>query len=419
MSYFDMNLELTEEDQMIRDSVRKFASEVIRPTARELDQMSADETVAPESPIWGFMKQAWKLGYHKAGFPEAVGGLGLTPLQMHLLMEELQCASFGLGSVLLLAGWPYAKLIHSGRQDLIEKYVVPFCHCDDASMTGCWAIMEPDRGSDQVGQGEPYYTDPKITCEVRARMDGDKCVINGQKAAWVSCGPIATHAMLNVQIDTSKGLAGGGVCFLPLNLPGVSRGKPLVKSGQRDMPQGELYFDDVCIPKSDMFVGSEEYPEWVLNNLGFGNTGVSVAAVAIARAAFEEAFSYAKERIQGGKPLIEHYAMKIRIHRMFGKVEAIRAFSRALHMMHSSIYPTLPEYAYAGKVFCTETAREVVDEAVQIHGACGVSGEYHIEKLFRDARPLTILDGENDVLSRAGGNLLKETFPRTSVNRIP
>ena len=418
MSYFDMNLDTTEEDRMIRDSARKFATEVILPTAHKLDQMSANETVAPESPIWDYMKRAWELGYHKAGFPEEVGGLGFTPLQMHMMMEELNCASFGLGSIVMLSGWPYVKMLHSGNQDLIEKYVIPFCNCDDASMTGSWAIMEPDRGSDQIGQGEGFYTDPKHACKVSARLEGEEWVINGQKAAWISGGPIATHAMLNVQIDKGKGLAGGGVCFLPLTLPGVSRGSPLVKSSQRDFPQGELFFDNVRIPKFDMFVGPEHYSEWVLNNLGFGNAGVSVGAVAIARAAFEEAFSYAKDRIQGGKPLVEHYAMKIRLHRMFGKVEAIRAYSRSVFLMTSSIYPPLPEYAYAGKVFCTELARDVVDEALQIHGACGLSSEYRIEKLFRDSRALTILDGENDVLSRAGGALLKDTFPRTSVNRV-
>ena len=292
------------------------------------------------------------------------------------------------------------------------------CRCTDGSMTGAWAIMEPDHGSDQFGQGEAFYTDPRLQCNTRARREGDEWVINGQKAAWISNGPIASHCMLNVQIDNSKGLSGGGVCFLPLTLPGVSRGKPLHKSGQRDNPQCELYFDEVRIPRVDMFVGPDNYGEWVLNNLGFGNTGVSVGATAVARAGFEEAFAFAKQRVQGGKPLVEQYAMKVRLGRMFAKVEAARAFSRAVNLMNSRIYPPLPEYALAAKIVCTEIAREVVDEAVQIHGACGMCSEYHIEKLNRDARALTTLDGENDVLARAGGHVLKETFPRSSVKKL-
>jgi alkylation response protein AidB-like acyl-CoA dehydrogenase len=224
--------------------------------------------------------------------------------------------------------------------------------------------------------------------------------------------------MINVQTDNGMGLAGGGTCMVPLDLPGVSRGKPLEKVGQRDMPQGSLIFDDVRIPRRYMFGAAAGHAEWVANNLAFGNTGMSVVALGLARAGFEEAYEYAKTRIQGGKPLAEHYAMKIRIHRMFTKVEAIRAFSRAVWNLQAQIYPPAPEYAYAAKVFCTETAREVVEEAVQIFAANGLTKEYFIEKVWRDSRALTIEDGVNDVLARLGGQILNETFPRNSVNRI-
>jgi alkylation response protein AidB-like acyl-CoA dehydrogenase len=224
--------------------------------------------------------------------------------------------------------------------------------------------------------------------------------------------------MLNVETDNRMGLAGGGTCMVPLDLPGVSRGRPLEKVGQRDMPQGSLIFEDVRIPRRYMFSDAAAHADWVANNLGFGNTGMSVLALGLARAGFEEAYTYAKTRVQGGKPLAEHYAMKIRIHRMFTKVEAIRAFSRAVWNLTSRVYPPLPEYAYAAKVFCTETAREVIEEAVQIHGANGLTKEYFIEKVWRDSRALTIEDGENDVLARLGGEILNQNFPRTSVTRI-
>ncbi|MBI5444076.1 MAG: acyl-CoA/acyl-ACP dehydrogenase [Deltaproteobacteria bacterium] len=420
MPYFDVNLELTSEDKMIRDAAHKFAAEVMRPIARQIDRMPAQEAVADGSPLWGFVKQGYQLGYHKALFPEAVGGLGFTSLQGHILSEELVWGGLGLAGVLLLASWPYFKLAQTGRQDLIEEFVAPFCACDDGSMTGAWAIIEPDRGSDQLSQGEDYYRDPKITCRVRAVRDGSHWVISGQKAAWVSCGPTATHVMLNVQIDGSRGLAGGGVCFLPLNLDGVSRGKALEKVGQRDLPQGELYFDEVRIPDRWMFVRSEGYADWVTNNLGFGNAAMTLFAIGLARAAFEEALGYAKERVQGGKPLIEHWYTKMRIGRMFGKVEAIRATSRAVWNLNTRIYPPAPEYSFAAKAVCTELARDVIDEAVQVHGANGLTKEYYIEKLWRDSRALTIEDGENDVLCRSAGHLVKELYPRPqgSVNQV-
>jgi alkylation response protein AidB-like acyl-CoA dehydrogenase len=417
-TYFDINLDLTEEDIAIRDQAHKFAKEVIRPAGREMDRMSAAEAISKNSPLYDVLKQAYQLGYHKAGFPEEVGGLGCTPLQSHLIWEELYWGNLGLAATISLAGWPYIKILSSGNQQLIDEFVVPYCHCDDGSITGCWAITEPDHGSDMMNAGEKFFTDPKIRGQLQARLEGDEYVLNGQKSSWVSCAPFASHGMVNVAIAPEKGLAGGGVCILPLTLPGVSKGAPLEKVGQRDLPQGELFFDNVRIPKHWMFFTPDNYIETgVFGNLGFGNTCMSVVALGIARAAFEEAYAWSKARIQGGKPLNEHYAMKIRIHGMFAKVEAIRALSRAVWELNIRAKSVLPEYGFAAKTFCTDTAREVIEEAVQIYSANGLTKEYYIEKLWRDSRALTIEDGENNTLSNIGGHLLNNLFPRTSVEK--
>lgn len=414
MSYFDLNLDLTWEDKEIKSQAHKFAKEVMRPIAWEVDRMSAQEAVAKNSPMWEFLRQAYALGYHKALFPPELGGLGFTPLQGHILNEEIIWGSLGLSGVLLLASWPFFKVLQSGDQGLIEEFVVPFCKTSEPEITACWAITEPDRGSDSINVNEPFFSAPGARGNLQARCDGNEWVINGQKSAWVSCGPIATHGMLNVQIDSSKGLAGGGVCILPLNLPGISRGKALEKVGQRDLPQGELFFHDVRIPNKYMFVGPENYSTWTANNLAFGNAAMTLFAIGLARAAFDEAFAYTKERVQGGKILIDHYFTKIRIARMFGKVEAIRATSRAVWNLALKVYPPLPEYSYASKAICTEMAREVIDEAVQLHGANGLTKEYPIEKFWRDSRALTIEDGENNTLCAMAGNFLKDTYPRTA-----
>lgn len=414
MPYFDLNLDLSWEDKEIKSQAHKFAKEVMRPIAREVDRMSAEKAVAKESPLWEFLRQAYALGYHKALFPTELGGLGFTPLQGHILNEEIIWGSLGLSGVLLLASWPFFKVLQSGNKELIEEFVAPFCNTGAPNITACWAITEPDRGSDSINVNEPFFSVPGARGNVQARLAGNEWVIDGQKSAWVSCGPIATHGMLNVQIDPSKGLAGGGVCILPLNLPGISRGKALEKVGQRDLPQGELFFHEVRIPKKYMFVGPENYSSWTANNLAFGNAAMTLFAIGLARAAFDEAFAYSKERVQGGKTLIEHYFTKVRIARMFGKVEAIRATSRAVWNLALKVYPPLPEYSYSAKAICTEMAREVIDEAVQLHGANGLTKEYPIEKFWRDSRALTIEDGENNTLCAMAGNFLKETYPRSA-----
>lgn len=412
MPYLDMNLDLTWEDKEIKATAHKFARDVMRPIAKEVDRLSAEDAVARSSPTWEFLRQAYAMGYHKALFPPALGGGGFTPLQGHILNEEIIWGSLGLSGVILLASWPFFKILQSGDQGLIEEFVVPYCKTNVPDITACWAVTEPDRGSDTINVGEPFFSAPGARMNVQARLDGNEWVINGQKAAWVTCGPIATHCMLNVTLDATKGLAGGGVCILPLSLPGVSRGKALEKVGQRDLPQGELYFSDVRIPKRYMFVGPEHYTDWLANNLAFGNAAMTLFAIGLARAAFDEAFRYTKERVQGGKVLIDHYLTKVRIARMFGKVEAIRATSRAVWNLALNVHPPYPEYSYAAKVTCTEMAREIIDEAVQLHGANGLTKEYPIEKFWRDSRALTIEDGESNTLLAMAGYFLKDTYPR-------
>ncbi len=417
MSYFDINLDLSWEEKEIKSTAHRFAKEVLRPVSIQLDKMSAEEAIAQDSPLWGALQQCYAMGYHKALLPESVGGGGFSPLQAHILLEEMLWGSMGISTTLFLSTWVFNTLLAMGDDRLIQEFVIPFCECEDASIRGCWGIIEPDHGSDILLTDEEYFSKPGVRGQVRAYLDGDEWVLNGQKAAWVSASPIATHCKLNLQIDDSLGLSGGGVCIVPLHLPGVSKGKPLEKLGQRDLSNGEIFFEDVRIPKHYMFVEPDQYAQSIKTNLGFGNSFMSVMALGIARACFDESFEYAQQRIQGGKALAEHSSMKIRLHKMFSKVEAIRAFSRAVWNLNSSIYPPLSEYAYAAKTYCTEATVDIAYEAVQIHGANGITKEYPVEKFYRDARLLTIEDGENTTLNRAGGAILNNTYPRTEVQK--
>ncbi len=413
MPYFDVNLDLTWEDREIRTAAHKFAKEVMRPIAREVDRMTAQDAVSKGSPIWEFLRKAYALGYHKASFPTELGGLGFTPLQGLILMEEMAWGSLGLTGCVLLSAWPFYKVLASGNPALIDEFVVPFCKTDKPDITACWAITEPDRGSDTLNTGDDFFRAPGVRGSMQARLDGNEWVLNGQKSAWVSASPLATHCMLNVQIDSSMGLAGGGVCILPLNLPGATKGKPLEKVGQRDMPQGELFFADVRIPGKNMFVLPDRYGEWVANNLAFGNAATALLTLGVAQAAFEEALAYTKERVQGGRPLIDHYFTKVRIGRMFGKIEAARAMIRSAYTMTVRLASPYPEYSYATKTLCTELAQEVVTEALALHGANGLTKEYLIEKFWRDSRAFSIEDGDNNSLAAMTGNFLKATYPRS------
>lgn len=412
MRYFDTNMNLSKEDILIRRSAREFAHKLMRPVSQELDAMTAEQVVAPDSPLWGLLKQAYELEFHTIMLPEYYGGQGLSPLQLHLLFEEFGWASFGLSVHLAVVCFPFYVASMTGDEELIETFVKPFCDCRDGSIRGCWAATEPEHGSDILAIGEDYYSSEKMRGNVQAILDGDEWVINGQKSSWVSGGTVATHALLHPQVDPSQGLAGGGVCFVPLDLKGVSKGKPLEKIGQRDLNQGEIFFDNVRIPKLWMMVEPEFYVPLVDMILASANLCMASWSTGLARAAFEESLSYSKQRIQGGKPLIDHYVMKQRIFELFARTESCRAISRTAIDLNFNLSPPHTEYSLWAKTQCTEMAFQNSHEAIQIWGGNGLTKEYVLEKLFRDARATLIEDGNNETLARHGGHILKETYPR-------
>jgi alkylation response protein AidB-like acyl-CoA dehydrogenase len=280
-----------------------------------------------------------------------------------------------------------------------------FCSADEPTI-GCWALTEPDHGSDTVTLTEPHFRDPSLRANCRARKDGDDYVINGQKAAWVSNGSIAHIAVLFCALDESRGFQGGGVFLVPLDLPGVHRPAPLDKLGQRSLNQGEIFFEDVRIPSRYMALGSDLYTIGLETMLAHANAAMGQLFVGVARAAYEYALDYAKERVQGGVPIFEHQSVRSRLFKMFAKVEAARALARRVALYNAAGAPQI-QHCIAAKTFCTHSAFEVASEGLQIFGANGLCREYPIEKLLRDARASLIEDGCNEVLSIVGGARLR------------
>ncbi|MBF7081814.1 acyl-CoA/acyl-ACP dehydrogenase [Desulfallas sp. Bu1-1] len=411
MEYLELDMNLTDEQIALKKAVHKFAKEVIRPAAIQLDALAdPGDVLKKESIYWDVMGQMKKLGYHTVFIPEHFGGMGLSPLELHIFWEEIAWGSAGFAVSLGVDTFPsfFASLI--GEDALIKNIVEPFVNDTGCNFIGCWAITEPDHGSDMLVAGTPYFHDPKITGNVRARREGDGWVINGQKSAWVSNGTHATHALLFLNIDQSMGMAGGGIAIIPLDLPGISRGKPLNKLGQRELPQGEIIFDNVRIPGWCMVAEPDTYEAMLDMTLATANACMGAFFTGVARAAFEEALTYSRERVQGGKLLCEHQLVQKKLFEMFMKVETCRAISRKAMVYNLSNTPPRTEYSIASKVYCTQAAFEVAHEAVQLFGGYGVSKEYHIEKLFRDTRSALIEDGSNDVLGLAAAEAILRNY---------
>jgi len=208
------------------------------------------------------------------------------------------------------------------------------------------------------------------------------------------------------------GMAGGAIFAIPLDLPGVSKGAPINKLGQRDLNQGEIFFDNVRVPKDYLIVGPDAYEAMVEIVLSTTTAMMGIFAAGIARAALDETLEYAKNRVQGGKKLIDFPNVQQKLFHMFSNVETTRLMARAAYIYNQNTTTPAEEYSNIAKVYGTQAAFDVCNDAIQIFGGNGLTKEYLIEKLFRDARAMLIEDGSNDTLAIGGGHKLIHTYPR-------
>jgi acyl-CoA dehydrogenase len=400
MSSIGLELELADVEREIQVTVHRFAEEVMRPLGQQIDKLhDPRDAVAEGSPLWDAFDQYDELRIEEFQREDS----DLSPIQkariQAIICEEKGWGDAGLALTLGSRGGGFVTgfALASGSAELIERYATP-----GNREIGCWAITEPDHGSDTLALSEPHFSDPGIRANCVASQDGDDYVIKGQKSSWVSNGPIATVAALYCTIDGDRGFHGGGVAVVPLDLPGVSKGKPLDKIGQRALCQGEIFFDEVRIPKAFMVIGQDGYADQLQSTLTFMNSFMGVTFSGVARSAFDLARAYAHERTQGGKPIFEHQSVKLRLFDMYRKVETASTYARKVSIFNNAGDAGRLHYAITAKTYCTQVAFDVASDAIQMFGGNGLSREYPVEKIMRDARASMIEDGCNEVLSIVG-----------------
>jgi alkylation response protein AidB-like acyl-CoA dehydrogenase len=388
---------LSDEDRAVQETAHRFAAEILRPVGRELDRMSDPaDVIAEGSPLWDVFRRHRELGLDAVAMDQSLDPVARARL-MCIVNEELSWGDVGLAITVGLAQFHHPWVQMSGNQELLDRFM-----STENPTIGCWALTEPDHGSDTVGDPDAYLADSTRRPNCVARPDGSDFVITGQKAAWVSNGSIADIAVLFCAVDQGDAGLGGSVFLVPTDTPGVERPPPLDKLGQRSLNQGEIFFDEVRIPASYRVIPPEMYQLALEGLLAFANAAMGQLFVGVARAAYDMALEYSKERIQGSKPIFEHQSVRGRLFKMFQQVEAARALARRVAAYNATSAPML-QYSIAAKVFCTQTAFDVASASLQIFGGNGLSREYPIEKLLRDARASMIEDGCNEVLSLVGG----------------
>jgi alkylation response protein AidB-like acyl-CoA dehydrogenase len=399
---------LSEEEAAVQAGVHRFARDVMRPLGAELDKLSAAEVIAAGSPYYGVFAEFAKLGLDLAMLDQLPPDMAIR--MESLIGEELGWGDAGLAVSLNCAGFPQQMAAVIGNQELVD-----LC----SGKIGCWMITHPDKGSDvQVFDMAREWTPGQQGNKgnVWGRIQGEEIVVNGQCSAWVSNGAVAQVALAYIGAEYDDGFFDrdgrphGMALIIPLDLPGVSKGKPLDKIGQRSLPQGEIYFDNVRVPKRYAVALKDEYYGNMASAWSFAGTIMSQVFTGVARAGFELALQYCHERRQGGKLLIDHELTRYRLGDMLRRVEICRSVARR-SLAYARLSPlTHPYVTAAAKVTVTQEAMKVVDEAFQLFGGSGTSREYPIEKLFRDARSALIEDGENYVLTMRLGLLAQQLY---------
>lgn len=402
-----IDFELSETQHQLIATAREFAKEVIQPAEIALDQISEPEEVFKSDLFRKVMAQAYQLGFHRMALPEKLGGLGLDSITIGMVWEELARQGAGIAASLLSAS-VVAQIIAflaPDNKELVERYVVPFCQDQKASEISAWGSSEPEVGSD----GSNYY-DPNIRHHTSAVKKKDRYLLNGSKSSFVTNGGIANVYLVFACIDPSLGIRGSGAFIVPGDAPGLSRGKPLDKIGLRALNQTPVYFDNVEVPEQYLiFPPGEDYP--MLHNaiITVGNLGVGYLAVGLLRAAYEQALEHSKRRVQWAKPICQHQLIASKLFEAFQAIESARAILWKASWLTKTSFPGDLKLSLAAKVYATNQAVKHTAEMVQVLGGYGISKEYHLEKYMRDAKPLQIMDGTNEILTlKAAAELTKD-----------
>ena len=365
--------ELTEEQKMARDSAREFAEKKLKPHAQKFDE---EEDVPRE-----IYSSAAELGFFGLLLPEKYGGLALDHVGYALVMEELARGCAGFQVCLTVHNSLVSSAISNfGTESQKDQWLPKLA---SGEWIGAYSLSEPGSGSDAGS----------LRCA--ARLEGGHYVINGTKA-WVSSAGFADLFLVFVSTNKEKGSRGVSCLVVPKGLPGFSVGKKEKKMGIRASDTRELLFKDCKVPKENLLGVENEGFKIALTQLDNGRIGIAAQAVGIARAAFEEAVSYAKSRQQFGKALAEFQATQFKLADMAVRIEASRLLTlKAAALMSRGQKAT--QAASMAKLFASESANKVAYDALQIHGGNGYIREFPVERYFRDARVTEIYEGTSEV----------------------
>ncbi|MFH1735479.1 MAG: acyl-CoA dehydrogenase [bacterium] len=368
-----MDFILNEENEMIRQTAREFAEEKLAPGVAERDE----KMIYPGE----FVRELAELGFFGIFMPEEYGGAEMDSISYCIAIEELSRVDASVGVIISVTNSLAAYPIYVfGNEEQKQKFLVPLA---SGEKLGGFCLTEPGAGSDAGAQ------------TTTAVLDGDHYVVNGAKH-FVTSGKNGDIFIVTVVTDRSKGIKGTSCLIIEQGTPGMTVQPPEHKMGIRGSDTHAITFEDCRVPAANLLGKEGDGFKVAMSALDSGRMGIAAQAVGIAQGALDAALKYVHERQQFGKFLKDFQAIQFKLADMDTRIEASRLLLYRSAAIKDSGKRFSKEAAMA-KVYCSETAMYVTNEAVQIHGGYGYTPEYPVERMMRDAKITEIYEGTSEI----------------------
>ena len=374
----------TPEQEALREMSHKFAANEIRPRAAEWDR----DGIFPLE----LFRKAFDLGLMTGFIPESCGGQGLTVLDTCILEEEISWGCSGVATSMNANALALGPILLAGTDEQKRAFVQPFA---TEFRFASFCLTEPGAGSDVGG------------IATTARRDGDGYVLNGRKC-FITNGVHASQYTVFASTDRSRGHKGLSVFVVTRETPGVSPGKKEDKMGQRASETSDVLFEDVRVPEANRLGAEGEGFKIAMRTIDCARAGVAAMAVGVARAAYEHAAGYGRQRVQFGQPIAMNQAIYFLLADMATDIEAARLLTWKAAWLADQGRRNTKESSFA-KAFAADLAMRAATDAVQIFGGYGYMKDYPVEKLMRDAKLLQIFEGTSQIQRMV---IAKETLMR-------
>jgi len=364
---------LSSEQQQIRDTLREFARDELAPNAAAWDR---DHTFPRNA-----LRALGALGVLGIVVPETWGGAGLDYVSLAVALEEIAAGDGATSTIVSVQNSVVCGPINAFGSDAQKTRYLP--SLAGGEQLGCFCLTEPQTGSDASA------------IATRADRRGDSYVLNGVKQ-FITTGANADVAIVFALTDKAAGKKGMSAFIVDVKTPGFVVARIEEKLGQRASDTAQIVFENCAVPAANLLGREGDGYRIALANLEGGRIGIAAQAVGMARAAFEAALGYARERQAFGKPIAEHQAVNFRLADMATKIDVARQMVWHAAALRDAGEPCLKEASMA-KLFASEMAETVASDAIQIHGGYGYVADFPVERIYRDVRVCQIYEGTSDI----------------------